>query len=47
MRTRLTFIHQLWCALTPSAVKPVPHCPALIVARVQNGRVERFDTAGR
>jgi hypothetical protein len=47
MRTRLAFLHQLWCALTPGGVRPLPRSPALIVARVQNGVVEHFDTAGR
>ena len=45
MRVRVTFLHQLWCSLTPQAVRPAPDMPLAIVGRVQNGVVEHFPTA--
>jgi hypothetical protein len=45
MRTTLTFLHQLWCAMTPGAGRVAPETPVRIVARVERGVIVHFPAA--
>ncbi|MGQ0825703.1 MAG: hypothetical protein ACT4OX_11890 [Actinomycetota bacterium] len=44
--TLMTLVNRMWCAATRSSGPRTPE-PIVVLARVQDGRIERYGYAGR